>query len=66
MGKAKTVLMPGYTCKEVNMRLYSKALRSLQEAISNEATSADAEVLCATQLLSLHEVLLFTYVRVPS
>ena len=36
--------------------LYAKALKTLQDAISDESTCLDSDVLCATQLLSLHEV----------
>jgi len=37
-------------------RLYGKALRSLQDALTDESKALSADVLCATQLLSLHEV----------
>ena len=33
------------------MRLYAKALRSLQDAISSETGCMDAEILCATREL---------------
>ncbi|KAK3686490.1 hypothetical protein LTR37_019775 [Vermiconidia calcicola] len=57
LGKVKDVLFPEDQCKEVTMRLYAKALRSLQDAIGDGSGCMDAEVLCATQLLSLHELL---------
>ena len=56
LGKAKAVLTPNHPCRELNLRLYAKALRSLQTAIQNQDTCSSADVLCATQLLSLHEV----------
>ena len=34
------------------MRLYAKALRSLQDAISSETGCMDAEILCATRELN--------------
>jgi hypothetical protein len=56
LGKAKTTLRPLECCKEVQLRLYAKALQALQSALADENASQGAEVLCATQLLSLHEV----------
>lgn len=40
------------------MQKYATALASLQEAIMGEESSVDADLLCAIQMLSLHEVLI--------
>jgi hypothetical protein len=52
LSKVKGILSPYDQCKEVTMRLYAKALRSLQDAISSETGCMDAEILCATRELS--------------
>jgi hypothetical protein len=38
------------------MRMYGKALRAVQEAISDVEASRDADLLCAVQMLSFYEV----------
>ncbi|KAK5135796.1 hypothetical protein LTR08_004623 [Meristemomyces frigidus] len=38
-------------------QLYGVALHALQDALGNESTAMEADVLCATQLLGLHELL---------
>ena len=38
------------------MRLYAKALHALQEAVVDDEACKDADLLCAVQMLSLHEV----------
>ncbi|KAK4580100.1 hypothetical protein LTR86_000302 [Recurvomyces mirabilis] len=57
LAKVHTVLAPKEECYAVCSRLYGKALRTLQEAIASDSSAMDADVLCATQLLSLHELL---------
>ncbi|KAK4549580.1 hypothetical protein LTR36_006577 [Oleoguttula mirabilis] len=57
LAKVQTVLAPKDECAEICNRLYGKALRALQHAISDESLAMEADVLCATQLLSLHELL---------
>lgn len=47
---------PNVNCDAIVMRMYAKALASLQEAIACEDSSMDADLLCAIQMLSLHEV----------
>jgi hypothetical protein len=56
LAKVHTVLAPKEECFAVCSRLYGKALRALQDAIASDSSAMDADVLCATQLLSLHEV----------
>ena len=57
LGKVKSILAPQqFKRNETMLVLYSKALKTLQDAISDESSCLDADVLCATQLLSLHEV----------
>lgn len=56
LSKASQVLL-GCPSSERTLRLYSKAITSLQEAIADPQRSADDDVLCAIQLLSLHELL---------
>lgn len=56
LAKVHTVLAPKEECYAACSRLYGKALRTLQEAIASDSSAMDADVLCATQLLSLHEV----------
>jgi hypothetical protein len=38
------------------MGMYGKALRAVQEAVSDEEASRDADLLCAVQMLSFYEV----------
>ena len=47
LAKVKGILSPYDHCKEVTMRLYAKALRTLQDAISNDQKCKEADVLCA-------------------
>ena len=47
LARVKGVLSPRDHCKDVALRLYAKALRTLQDAISNESTCLEADVLCA-------------------
>lgn len=63
MAKVHSILAPHEQdrCKRITMQLYSKALQALQNAISNEDGCLAADVLCATQLLSLHEVCLVDF-----
>lgn len=57
LGKVKMILAPHlFSCQETMLGLYAKALKTLQHAISDESACLDSDVLCATQLLSLHEV----------
>ena len=56
LAKVHTVLAPKEECFAVCTRLYGKALRALQDALASDSSAMDADVLCATQLLSLHEV----------
>jgi hypothetical protein len=56
LAKVHTVLAPREDSSSVCTRLYGKALRALQDALANDSSAMDADVLCATQLLSLHEV----------
>jgi hypothetical protein len=39
-----------------SMACYSKALRTLQNALNDPKTTMEADILCATQMLSLYEV----------
>ena len=48
LAKVKGVLSPHDQCKDVTLRLYTKALRTLQDAISHETDCLEADVLCAT------------------
>lgn len=57
LGKVRSILAPQQFDKELMLRLYAKALQTLQDAISDESKCMEADVLCATELLSLHEVL---------
>ncbi len=56
LAKAKLTLSPKKECSETTLRLYAKALRTLQTALMDEENCTGPDVLCATQLLSLHEV----------
>ena len=56
LARAQHALSPSEPCTSLCTRLYGKALRSLQDALTNDALAMDADVLAATQLLSLHEV----------
>lgn len=56
LAKAQQVLTSSEPRTILCNRLYSKALCSLQHALSDECMAVDADVLAATQLLSLHEV----------
>ena len=58
LAKVHSILVPQEDCSQVVLQLYTKALQTLQNAISAESTCLDADVLCATELLSLHEVCL--------
>ena len=49
LGKVKSVLAPQDHCKDVTIRLYSKALLTLQDAISDGTDCMEADVLCATR-----------------
>jgi hypothetical protein len=55
--KAHSVLYPpnAVFSKQV-MRMYQKALRAIQQAIADEEACRDNDLLCAVQLLSIHEV----------
>ncbi|KAK3615045.1 hypothetical protein LTR56_026835 [Elasticomyces elasticus] len=57
LAKVHTVLAPKEECYAMCNLLYGRALRSLQDAIASDSSAMDADVLCATQLLSLHELL---------
>ena len=58
LAQAKVALSPQLEeeCHDITLRLYAKALSTLQTAISDEEDCLDTDVLCAIQLLSLHEV----------
>ena len=58
LAKAHAVLAPQTkaVCYATCNRLYGVALRSLQDALIDDKACLEADVLCATQLLSLHEV----------
>lgn len=57
LAKAHSALtVPDEACRAVCNRLYGKALRALQDALADDSTVRGSDVLCATQLLSLHEV----------
>ena len=58
LAQAKVALSPQLEeeCHDITLRLYAKALSTLQTAISDEGHCLDTDVLCAIQLLSLHEV----------
>lgn len=57
LAKASEVLTPYPASQGQTMSLYAKALRLLQDSISDPCTSTSAEVLAATQLMALHELL---------
>ena len=46
-----------------DLALYSKALASLQVALNDPATCMESEILCATQVLSIHEVRYLSMIR---
>lgn len=48
---------PSRSCDTIVMQKYAKALGSLQTAVAGEESSLDPDLLCAIQMLSLHEVL---------
>ncbi|EMC99449.1 hypothetical protein BAUCODRAFT_337272 [Baudoinia panamericana UAMH 10762] len=56
LARVHTFLAPKEECQAVCNWLYGKALRSLQDALNSDSLAVSADVLCATQLLSLHEV----------
>lgn len=58
LAKVSSVLAPSRASRELALRLYAKALHSLQKAISSEKGCLESDVLCATEMLSLHEVCL--------
>jgi hypothetical protein len=43
------------------LRMYAKALACLQEAVAGDQSSLDPDLLCAIQMLSLHEVSLHSH-----
>ena len=49
---------PGDPASETSLRLYARALCSLQSALNDPAQAKAPDVLCATQLLAFHEVVL--------
>lgn len=58
LAKVRSLLAPHIVNEQTQLRLYAKALHSLQKAISNSASDCvSPDVLCATQMLSLHELL---------
>ena len=57
LAKVSSILMPALHNQRLELRLYSKALRTLQDAIADPASLCDAHILCAIQLMSLHELL---------
>ncbi|KAK5115871.1 hypothetical protein LTR85_009465 [Meristemomyces frigidus] len=57
LARVHRALVPDGGCAAVCDRLYGTALRALQEALVNESTAMEADVLCATQLLGLYELL---------
>ncbi|KAK4506487.1 hypothetical protein PRZ48_000219 [Zasmidium cellare] len=57
LAKASEVLTPYPASPGQTMKLYAKALRMLQDSISDPCASTSAEVLAATQLMALHELL---------
>ena len=56
LARVRAVLAPNEEHYATCNRLYGKALHALQDAITCDSSNMDADVLCATQLLSLHEV----------
>nr|POE75455.1 uncharacterized protein CFP56_53567 [Quercus suber] len=61
LAKAITLLVPNTKNLYLPQSrvLYGKALQSVQKAIGDDVRCGDADVLCATQLLSLYELLDF-------
>ncbi|KAK0255297.1 hypothetical protein LTR91_018871 [Friedmanniomyces endolithicus] len=57
LARVRAVLAPNEEHYATCNRLYGKALHALQDAITCDSSNMDADVLCATQLLSLHELL---------
>ncbi|KAK0936027.1 hypothetical protein LTR29_012399 [Friedmanniomyces endolithicus] len=57
LARVRAVLAPNEENSATCNRLYGKALHALQDAITCDSSNMDADVLCATQLLSLHELL---------
>jgi hypothetical protein len=51
-----TLYPPNAKFSAIVMRMYAKALRTVQEAVSDEEASRDADLLCAVQMLSFYEV----------
>lgn len=59
LAKTQSLLLPQKRISsslDVCNRLYGQALRSLQQALQDQTVCEDPNVLCAAQLLSLHEV----------
>jgi hypothetical protein len=57
IAKAHGALYPPNACFFASMmRMYGKALHAVQEAISDEEATRDADLLCAVQMLSFYEV----------
>jgi hypothetical protein len=55
--KARDTLYPsGASFSATVMKMYAKALRAIQKAVSDEEASRDADLLCAVQMLSFYEV----------
>ena len=55
--KAQSMLHPSDTTFSATaLRKYAKALRAVQKAVQDDEASLDADLLCAVQMLSLHEV----------
>lgn len=57
LARVHNLLAPNTESSSIFNRLYGKALQALQDAIGNENLVMNADVLCATQLLSLVELL---------
>ncbi|KAI5356914.1 putative fungal transcription factor [Septoria linicola] len=57
LARAASALLPLAGFEYDAARLYAKALRRLQEAIRDARVASGSDVLCAVQLLTLHELL---------
>ncbi|KAI6859995.1 hypothetical protein KC343_g4872 [Hortaea werneckii] len=57
LARAQHVLSPNKSFGTSRSRFYGRALRTLQDALMDNKTAVDADVLAATQLIALHELL---------
>lgn len=59
MARTKQIVSPDKASERGVIRIYVTALRSLQAAVNDPEQRLKPEVLCATEILALYEVLSF-------